>query len=85
MTETMTLDDYKRLKNRIDAAKKEATKAQGVCSEILATLKKDFDVDDTDEARSLLSRLSKEKKEREERLQELLKEFEKQWGKQLAE
>lgn len=74
------LDQYKRLKEKADTAKQSYDRAVGAREQLLTKLKEDFDCETTEEAEKKLKKLTAEADELEARYDQLLADWQEQWG-----
>lgn len=76
----MDVKKYSRIKEQVEAIQRRADKAQGAAEQIMERLQKEFGVNSIEEGKKLLEKLEKEKSDLETELEELWKEFEKEYG-----
>ena len=69
------LDQYSRLKKRIDEKQREKDRSEGALQQTLEQLKKDFNCSSIEKAESLLLKMEKEAKAAEMEYQEELEEL----------
>lgn len=73
-----------RLKEKIDARKKEISRAEGALEEAERALKEKFGCKDIASARRLLKKLTKEEQEAKDAFENAMTEFEEKWSNELA-
>ena len=76
----MDVKKYSRIKEQVEAIQRRADKAQGAAEQIMERLQKEFGVNTVEEGKELLKKLEKEKSNLETELEELWREFEKEYG-----
>ena len=76
----MDVKKYSRIKEQVEAIQRRADKAQGAAEQIMERLQKEVGVNTVEEGKELLKKLEKEKSNLETELEELWREFEKEYG-----
>lgn len=77
----MDAKKYLKIKEQVEAIQRRADKAQGAAEQVMKQLQEEFSVNNIEEGKELLEKLEEEKKILETELEELWKEFEKEYGK----
>jgi di/tripeptidase len=75
----MNLDEFERLKRRMDDAAETAAKAAGAAAELRKQLKRDFNAADINADRQLLKKLTADADDAERRFCSALSKFEKEY------
>jgi len=73
------LNDYLKLKKKVELAQTEADQAEGALGEVMKQLKKDFSCSTLKEAKQKLKKLEKQKTSSKEEFEEALEKFEEDW------
>ena len=81
----MDLREYTDLKNKVEALRRKAERAQGAYEQLLKRLKDEFGCDSLDAARALLNKTEREVKKAKERFEQAKTEFEQNWQEKLKE
>lgn len=81
----LDLKEYQRLKSRVETAKSEADKAQGVYEQAMATLEEEFECKTLKDAEAKLAALDKDAATAETAYDAAKAEFEKEWADVLGE
>jgi len=76
----MNVDEYERLKAKVERLKTETHKAEGALEESTKRLQERFGCKSIAEAKKLLKKLSEESAELESQYKEALELFEKEWS-----
>ena len=78
----VSLDEYKRLKGKVDGLRDKAIRAAGAHEEAMKRLR-ELGFDSIEAARARIERLKKDKEAAEDEYQEKLKQFKERWGDRL--
>jgi len=81
----INLDRYRKLKADVDRCQREADRAEGALSQLMAKLEEEFGCKSLKEAEKLLVKLRKESKKAEKEFGEALNEFEEKWEEVLSD
>jgi len=81
----VSLDQYQKLKQRVDRLQREADKAAGARAERLKRLEDEFGCKSIKEAEKLLAKLEAEAKKVESDYQQAAAEFYEEWGDKLGD
>ena len=76
----MDVQEFQRIKSKVETARREFDKAQGVLSEHLRRLKNDFGCDTLEDAESKLKSLEKKLKSKTSIYEESLATFKDKWS-----
>ena len=76
---TISVEEYQKLKKRVETVRREHDKAQGALEQTMKRLKEEFDCDSLKEARQLHKRLKREAAEAAEKFDGALAEFQEKW------
>ncbi|MCK9570180.1 hypothetical protein M0R72_14645 [Candidatus Pacearchaeota archaeon] len=76
----MDLDRYEKLKGKVDQLQREVSRVEGAQQEILKRLKKEFDCNSLDEAKTLRDKLESRSNRARESYEKALDQFEEEWG-----
>lgn len=76
---------FQQIKKKVDDLKSKKDRAEGALQQVLATLKKDFNVDSIAAARDLLKETREDAERLESEYDSKLKEFMEEWGSVLDE
>jgi predicted nucleic acid-binding Zn-ribbon protein len=79
------IEEYRRLQKRVDRAKEEAAKAQGVWEQAMSAIKAEYGCDSIPAAQKLLAKLDKEAAAAEAAYNTALAAFEEEWADVLGE
>ena len=79
MSTPITEQEYRKLKQDVEDAKNEASRARGALDTVLARLKEEFECEDLEAAKKKLVQLRKEATEAEESFQELAAAYQEKW------
>lgn len=79
------MNDYLKLKKKVDELRREADEAAGARNQIMKELKKTYGVETIDEAKRLLRKLEKKEKRLQREFDEALSEFEEKWKDKLGD
>lgn len=82
---TIDMKKYRELKDRADAARRRADRAEGALGQLMARLKSEFGLDTTKEGEAELQRLESAAQEAESRFSRAMAEFEERWASRLKE
>jgi ABC-type proline/glycine betaine transport system substrate-binding protein len=81
----LMLDDYQRLKRKVDAAKSRRDRLKGAADELMARLKKEFKVSTVEEAEALLADLQAREAEAAKKYAKARAEFLKKWKEKVGD
>jgi len=79
------LDEYKRLRARVDSLRRESDKAQGALEQLTGRLRDEFGCKTVAEAGRLLKRKEREAAEAELKFAAALEAFDDEWGGELED
>lgn len=82
---TIDVDDFDRLRKRVDQLKSERDRARGALDGLRKRLKEEFGCDTSDEAREKLKRMQVRRDKLEKRFAAELAKFEESWGERLVD
>lgn len=77
---TIDLDEFKRLQEKVEAAKSRAERAKGQFDQLMERLKDEFDCSSIEEAEELIEQKKKERSKAEKSYRAALDKFEKDYG-----
>lgn len=80
----MNLDQYQRLKAKVEAARKRADKAAGALDQLKKQLKDEFGCTDLKAAKALLKKLESSEAEAERAADAAMEAFDEKWGELLG-
>lgn len=82
---TVALDNYQRLKRRVEELTAEAAEAKGAVKEVERRLKEEYGCDDLPSAKALLAKLQKKRDRLADEYHEAKRVFEEKWNERLGD
>ena len=79
MSNEITEEKYRKLKQEVENTKAEADRAQGALDQLLTRLKEEFDCSSLKEAKAKLAELEAKKKKAESVFEKVLADYEEKW------
>jgi DNA repair ATPase RecN len=79
MSNEITEEKYRKLKQQVEETKAEADRAQGALDQLLSRLKEEFDCSSLKEAKAKLAELESKKKKAESVFEKVLADYEEKW------
>jgi len=79
MSNEITEEKYRKLKQQVEETKAEASRAQGALDQLLTRLKEEFDCSSLKEAKAKLTELEAKKKKAESVFEKVLADYEEKW------
>lgn len=79
------LNDYLRLKKKVESAQQQADQAEGALGEVMKQLKKEFGCTTLKEAKKKLKQLERQKESSKEDFETAVEKFEDDWSEKLEE
>ena len=75
----MNKHDYEKLKNKVERAKQDASKAEGALEQMMKRLEVDFGCKDLNDAKELLAKLQKKEAKAKKKYEQALADFNEKW------
>jgi len=72
-------NQYRELKQEVEAARNEATRAQGALDQLIDRLKDEFECESLKEAKTLLTSLETKREEADEDFEKAFADYQKRW------
>lgn len=77
----ITEKEFKQLKQEVEDAKEEASRAKGALDQLMSQLETEFDCKDLKEAKELLAELTEKRDKAAREFERAMKDYEKKWKK----
>lgn len=75
----MNKHDYEKLKNKVERAKQDASKAEGALEQMMKNLESEFGCKDLNDAKELLAKLQKKEAKAKKKYEQALADFNEKW------
>jgi hypothetical protein len=80
----ITIEEFNKLKGKVDAAKTQIARDEGAYDNLLKKLKEDYDVESLEEARTMLKEMEEKKDKLESEVTEQLAAFNTKWDERFS-